>query len=186
MIVSHLLRGSALAALATLLVYTITGLHVAMTGVGMLYLAVMGLIGAAALERAAPPRPSMIALSPQLTTGHPVTRNAGGLETAVVGHFGPGPLNVALLAEYDRLQTRFETASGYDVEHRTDEVLHVMRTTASSYRLDLDIPPRYFEALMERMEADPRIGTCSGKPYMNLDGKLVSEMCGDENSVGMP
>ncbi len=51
--------------------------------------------------------------------------------------------------------------------------------------LDLDIPPRYFEALMERMEADPRIGTCSGKPYMNLNGKLVSEMCGDENSVGM-
>jgi ATP-binding cassette subfamily F protein 3 len=29
----------------------------------------------------------------------------------------------ALLAEYDRLQTRFETAGGYDVEHRTDEVL---------------------------------------------------------------
>ena len=51
--------------------------------------------------------------------------------------------------------------------------------------LDLDIPPRYFEALMERMEADPRIGTCSGKPYMDLNGKLVSEMCGDENSVGM-
>ena len=29
----------------------------------------------------------------------------------------------ALLAEYDRLQTRFESAGGYDVEHRTDEVL---------------------------------------------------------------
>jgi ATP-binding cassette, subfamily F, member 3 len=28
-----------------------------------------------------------------------------------------------LLAEYDRLQTRFEAARGYDVEHRTDEVL---------------------------------------------------------------
>ncbi len=28
-----------------------------------------------------------------------------------------------LLAEYDRLQTRFESAGGYDVEHRTDEVL---------------------------------------------------------------
>ena len=51
--------------------------------------------------------------------------------------------------------------------------------------LDLDIPPRYFEALMERMEANPRIGTCSGKPYMDLEGKLVSEKCGDENSVGM-
>ncbi len=29
----------------------------------------------------------------------------------------------AILTEYDRLQTRFETAGGYDVEHRTDEVL---------------------------------------------------------------
>jgi ATP-binding cassette subfamily F protein 3 len=28
-----------------------------------------------------------------------------------------------LLEEYDRLQTRFETASGYEIEHRTDEVL---------------------------------------------------------------
>lgn len=51
--------------------------------------------------------------------------------------------------------------------------------------LDLDIPPRYFETLMQRMEQDPRIGTCSGKPYMDLNGRLVSEMLGDENSVGM-
>ena len=37
------------------------------------------------------------------------------------------------------------------------------------------------------MEADPRIGTASGKPYFTrpTTGKLVSEMCGDENSVGM-
>jgi hypothetical protein len=33
---------------------------------------------ASAIERVAPPSPSMIALSPQLTTGHPVTRNVGG------------------------------------------------------------------------------------------------------------
>jgi biofilm PGA synthesis N-glycosyltransferase PgaC len=51
--------------------------------------------------------------------------------------------------------------------------------------LDLELPPRYFEILMDKMEADPRLGTCSGKPYMLLDGKLVSEKCGDENSVGM-
>src|SRR5690606_17943660 len=31
--------------------------------------------------------------------------------------------------------------------------------------LDLDLPPRYFEILIQRMEADPRLGTCSGKPY---------------------
>lgn len=51
--------------------------------------------------------------------------------------------------------------------------------------LDLDLPPRYFETLLERMEADPRIGTCSGKPYVRRGGQLVSERRGDEMSVGM-
>ncbi|MGI1662089.1 glycosyltransferase [Palleronia sp. KMU-117] len=51
--------------------------------------------------------------------------------------------------------------------------------------LDLDLPPRYFEILIERMEADRRIGTCSGKPYVRQNGKLVSERRGDEMSVGM-
>jgi hypothetical protein len=51
--------------------------------------------------------------------------------------------------------------------------------------LDLDLPPRYFETLIERMEADPRIGTCSGQPYVRRGGKLVSERRGDEMSVGM-
>lgn len=51
--------------------------------------------------------------------------------------------------------------------------------------LDLDLPPRYFETLVERMEADPRIGTCSGKPYIRRGRALVSERRGDEMSVGM-
>lgn len=52
--------------------------------------------------------------------------------------------------------------------------------------LDLDLPPRYFELLLARMEAEPRIATCSGKPYFPAtDGRLVSEACGDEMSVGM-
>ncbi|HSV15005.1 MAG TPA: glycosyltransferase, partial [Tepidisphaeraceae bacterium] len=51
--------------------------------------------------------------------------------------------------------------------------------------LDLDLPRRYFETLMERMEQSPRIGTCSGKPYFTRDGQQVSEKCGDEASVGM-
>jgi len=52
--------------------------------------------------------------------------------------------------------------------------------------LDLDIPARYFETLIERMEKNPRIGTCSGKPYFrDGNGKLISEACGDEMSVGM-
>lgn len=51
--------------------------------------------------------------------------------------------------------------------------------------LDLDLPPGYFEGLISRMEADPRIGTCSGKPYFLERGQRISEQCGDEMSVGM-
>lgn len=69
------------------------------------------------------------------------------------------------------------------------------------FDLDLDLPRGYFESLMQRMEAEPRIGTCSGKPYfppagteerdrLGADGcfdtaDLISEACGDEMSVGM-
>lgn len=53
--------------------------------------------------------------------------------------------------------------------------------------LDLDLPPRYFEILLERMANEPRLGTCSGKPYYRPPGtsELISERCGDEMSVGM-
>ena len=51
--------------------------------------------------------------------------------------------------------------------------------------LDLELPPGYFEILMRRMESEPRLGTCSGKPYYHgPDGGLVSEGCGDETSIG--
>ncbi len=51
--------------------------------------------------------------------------------------------------------------------------------------LDLRIPPRYFEILMDRMRANPRIGTCSGKPYVEEGGQLVFEKQGDDVSIGM-
>ncbi len=53
--------------------------------------------------------------------------------------------------------------------------------------LDLDLPPRYFQLLMDRMDANPRLGTTSGKPYSSAsgNGQLVAEVCGDEMSVGM-
>ena len=52
--------------------------------------------------------------------------------------------------------------------------------------LDLDLPPRYFEILIARMAAEPRLGTASGKPYFRTtSGALISEKCGDEMSVGM-
>jgi len=53
--------------------------------------------------------------------------------------------------------------------------------------LDLELPARYFETLVERMEADPRVGTCSGKAYFPhpQTKELISEGCGDETSLGM-
>ncbi len=52
--------------------------------------------------------------------------------------------------------------------------------------LDLDLPRTYFSGLMDRMEANPRIGTCSGKPWFTgAGGRRISEKCGDEMSVGM-
>ncbi|MGF1632707.1 MAG: glycosyltransferase [Phycisphaerae bacterium] len=54
------------------------------------------------------------------------------------------------------------------------------------FDLDLDLPPGYFAELMTRMQSNPRLGTASGKPYFRgLGGRMVSEKCGDENSVGM-
>ena len=52
--------------------------------------------------------------------------------------------------------------------------------------LDLGLPERYFEILIERMEANPRLGTCSGKAYFEdpITGERVSEKIGDEMSVG--
>ncbi|WGL15254.1 glycosyltransferase family A protein [Microbulbifer bruguierae] len=51
--------------------------------------------------------------------------------------------------------------------------------------LDLELPHRYFEILIKKMEDDARIGTCSGKPYNLRKGRLISERRGDEMSVGM-
>lgn len=66
------------------------------------------------------------------------------------------------------------------------------------FDLDLDLPPTYFEQVMDRMEADPRLGTASGKPWFRNPpddqptpfpiteaSGLIHEVCGDENSVGM-
>lgn len=51
--------------------------------------------------------------------------------------------------------------------------------------LDLELPPKYFQTLIERMEADLRLGSCSGKPYNHIDGRLEPEPCDDSMSVGM-
>jgi hypothetical protein len=50
--------------------------------------------------------------------------------------------------------------------------------------LDLRLPRRYFEILIGRMEQDPRLGTCSGKAYLEENGQLVNERHGDDTSIG--
>lgn len=52
--------------------------------------------------------------------------------------------------------------------------------------LDLRLPQRYFEILLDRMRAEPRMATCSGKAYIEHEGgRLEAERHGDETSLGM-
>ncbi len=69
--------------------------------------------------------------------------------------------------------------SGYDAIHPDDYDF------LCKLDLDLRLPPRYFEILIGKMTANPRIGTCSGKAYIEEHGRLVSENHGDETSLGM-
>lgn len=52
--------------------------------------------------------------------------------------------------------------------------------------LDLELPHDYFEKLISKMEANPRLGSCSGKAFYpdTRTGKLVSEKISDEMAVG--
>src|SRR6185312_5217753 len=51
--------------------------------------------------------------------------------------------------------------------------------------LDLSLPHRYFEVLMQRMAANPLVATCSGKAYVEERGLLINEGHGDDMSLGM-
>lgn len=52
--------------------------------------------------------------------------------------------------------------------------------------LDLDLPRDYFEQLLARMQAEPRLGSCSGKPfYRDASGREIAEFCDSEIVVGM-
>ena len=51
--------------------------------------------------------------------------------------------------------------------------------------LDLVMPPDYFEILVARMRANPRLGSCSGKPYYHDAANVLQpEWCDDEIVVG--
>ncbi|MBN1491128.1 MAG: glycosyltransferase family 2 protein [Phycisphaerae bacterium] len=49
---------------------------------------------------------------------------------------------------------------------------------------DLEFRPTYFERLFEKFEADPRLGTASGKCWLVTDNGMQLERTGDEFSLG--
>jgi glycosyltransferase involved in cell wall biosynthesis len=50
---------------------------------------------------------------------------------------------------------------------------------------DLELPPKYFDRVLEHFAAEPALGTMSGKVYIRtFDDRLVSERIGDDMSVG--
>ena len=50
--------------------------------------------------------------------------------------------------------------------------------------LDLELPPGYFERLFQKFDADPRLGTASGKSWISVRGRSVPERSGDQFSQG--
>lgn len=49
---------------------------------------------------------------------------------------------------------------------------------------DLEFQPSYFQLLIEHLEANPRLGTVSGKAYIQVNGHLEPERSGDDFSQG--
>lgn len=49
---------------------------------------------------------------------------------------------------------------------------------------DLEFKPTYFESLLEYFKNDPYLGAASGKPYLQIKGKLIPERTHDEMVTG--
>ncbi len=93
-----------------------------------------------------------LAFAPVLEAGERMR----AIEQALAGATGPDLER--LLHEYDRLQARFEAADGYDIEHRTDEVLSGLGFTLDQF----DTPVSHLSggqktrvALAKALLADP-------------------------------
>jgi biofilm PGA synthesis N-glycosyltransferase PgaC len=98
--------------------------------------------------------------------------------------------------EVVRRPDRGQRAVGGGVIEAFNDGWHRLEPNPFDYvcKLDMDLilPPTYFAELMDRMEQQPRLGTCSGKAYYpgpdnahaSFSGTLVSEGIGDDMSVG--
>lgn len=49
---------------------------------------------------------------------------------------------------------------------------------------DIEFQPCYFEHLLTYFDNDPYLGAASGKPYLDIDGKLIAERTHDEMVAG--
>ncbi len=81
----------------------------------------------------------------------------------------------AILAEYDRLQTRFETAGGYDVEHRTDEVLMGLGFTEDQFEQPVNLlsgGQKTRVALVKALLSDPDL-LLLDEPTNHLDLSML-------------
>ncbi|MCP3926355.1 MAG: glycosyltransferase family 2 protein [Desulfobacterales bacterium] len=67
---------------------------------------------------------------------------------------------------------------------------HGFNTLATDYDYickmdgDLTIGPKYFQTLLEKFDKDPKLGSASGKLFLDVDGKLVEERITDESVLG--
>lgn len=111
---------------------------------------------------------------------------------------GSSDATPAILAEYAQRHACIRIVTRHDRGHRAvgPGVIDAFYAGYETLRpqdfeflckldLDLRLPPRYFERLVEHMRADPRIATCSGKAYVQEHSQLVDERHGDDTSLGM-
>lgn len=102
-----------------------------------------------------------------------------------------------ILAEYSRRYNWIEVISCHDRGHRAVgpgviDAFYKGYETINPHdfdylcKLDLDLclPSHYFEILIDRMEQNPRLATCSGKAYIREGNNLVYERHGDDMSIG--
>src|SRR4051794_6984697 len=103
-----------------------------------------------------------------------------------------------ILAEYDSKHDFIEVHARVDRGHRAlgggvvegfNQGLDLLGDDPAEFvcKLDVDLilPPRYFERLLEEMSRDERLGSVSGKPYYRAGRELKSERIGDDVSAGM-